>query len=65
MAIMTWQNLWVALALVLVIEGLLPFLSPEGLRRAYGSLIQMSDRSLRLYGLVSMIAGAVLMSLIG
>lgn len=60
MAIMTWQSLWVALALVLVIEGVLPFLSPLGLRKAYGHMIQ----SLRLYGLISMIAGAALLSLV-
>lgn len=64
MAIMTWQSLWVALALVLVIEGVLPFLNPLGLRKAYGHMIQMDDRSLRLYGLISMIAGATLLSLV-
>ncbi len=61
---MNWQDLWVALALVLVIEGMLPFLSPTGLRKAYGQIIQMDDRTLRLYGLVSMIAGAVFLSLV-
>ncbi len=64
MTIMIWQNLWVALALVLVIEGVLPFLSPTGLRKAYGHMIQMDDRLLRLYGLISMIVGAVLLSLV-
>jgi hypothetical protein len=62
--IMIWQDLWAALALVLVIEGILPFLSPSGLRKAYGQMIQMGDRTLRLYGLISMIAGAVLLTLI-
>lgn len=60
---MIWQELWVALALVLVIEGILPFLSPSGLRKAYAQMIQMDDRTLRLYGLVSMVAGAVLLAL--
>lgn len=60
---MIWQELWVALALVLVIEGILPFLSPSGLRKAYAQMIQMDDRILRLYGLVSMVAGAVLLAL--
>lgn len=61
---MDWHDLWVALALVLVIEGILPFLSPSGLRKAYGQIIQMNDRTLRLYGLISMIAGAVLITLL-
>lgn len=61
---MMWQELWGALALVLVIEGILPFLSPSGLRKAYGQMIQMDDRTLRLYGLISMIAGVVLLYLV-
>lgn len=63
-ALMMWQELWAALALVLVIEGILPFLSPSGLRKAYGQIIRMDDRTLRLYGLISMIAGVVLLSLV-
>jgi len=61
---MIWQDLWAALALVLVIEGILPFLNPAGVRKVYGQIIQMDDRMLRLYGLISMIAGAVLLALV-
>lgn len=64
MAIMAWQDLWVALALVMVLEGVLPFLTPKGLRQVYGQMSQMSDRSLRLYGLLSMIVGVVFLSLV-
>ncbi len=62
--IMDWQDLFAALALVLVIEGLMPFLSPKGLRQAYSQVIRMDDKSLRMAGLVSMIIGLVLLTLV-
>jgi len=46
-----------ALALMLVIEGLLPFLSPSTWRRVFERAIQMSDGQIRFIGLSSMIAG--------
>ncbi len=53
------SDLWAALALVLVIEGLLPALSPGSYRKAMLSMAQLDERSLRITGLVSMIAGAL------
>jgi len=57
-------ELWSALALVLVIEGLLPALSPASYRKAVMTMLGMDERSLRLAGLVSMISGAILFYLI-
>lgn len=62
--IMDWQDLFAALALVLVIEGLMPFLSPKGLRQTYSQVIRMDDKSLRMAGLLSMIVGLVLLALV-
>ena len=59
-----WQDFFSALALVLVIEGLLPFLTPDGYRKAMISMLQMHDRSLRLMGLASMMAGLLLLYLV-
>jgi uncharacterized protein YjeT (DUF2065 family) len=50
-----------AVALVLVIEGVLPFLNPAGVRRAMQTLAGQDDRRLRIGGLVSMIAGVLLL----
>ena len=50
-----------ALALMLVIEGILPFLSPDTMRRVVLQMAQMDDKSLRVAGLASMIAGALLL----
>ncbi|MEO7242563.1 MAG: DUF2065 domain-containing protein [Variovorax sp.] len=52
---------WSALALVLVIEGLLPFLSPTGWRRAFSQLLQLRDGQLRFFGLCSIAVGLLLL----
>ena len=59
-----WHDLLVALALLFVIEGVWPFLSPGGLRRALLLMAEQDDRSLRGAGLVSMLVGVVLLYLV-
>lgn len=56
-----WNELLIALALMLVIEGVLPFLSPDTFRRTLVTLVRLDDRGLRLTGLVSMLIGLVLL----
>jgi uncharacterized protein YjeT (DUF2065 family) len=56
-----WHDLLVAFALLLVLEGVLPFLSPQGLRRTLLLVSQMSDQTLRFAGLTSMILGCLLL----
>jgi uncharacterized protein len=59
-----WNDLGAALALLLVIEGLLPFLGPEALRRTLVQIIQLDDRALRTIGLVSILVGLGLLALV-
>jgi uncharacterized protein YjeT (DUF2065 family) len=59
-----WDDLLRALALLLVLEGLLPFLNPEGMRRALRMMGEMGDRQIRVAGLASMLVGVVLLYLI-
>lgn len=54
-----WDFLLGALALMLVVEGLLPFFSPSVWRRGFESALQLSDGQLRFVGLLSMLVGAV------
>ena len=61
---MSADTLWSALALVLVIEGLLPFLSPGGWRRGFGQLMQLRDGQLRFFGLCSIVVGLFLLWLV-
>ena len=56
-----WQDLLAALALVLVIEGLLPFINPASFRRALLIVSQLDDSYLRFAGLTAMIVGCLLL----
>lgn len=61
---LNWSDLGAAFALYLVLEGILPFLYPQGLKRALTSLTQLADKQLRVFGLMSMLAGLVLLQFI-
>lgn len=58
------KTLLTALALVLVIEGILPFLIPALWREAFRRLTEMSDGQIRFVGLSSMVAGVLLLYLV-
>lgn len=57
-------ELLAACALVLVLEGILPFASPKAVRKVWENIAAMPDRTLRIFGLVSMLVGVVLLTLI-
>ena len=59
-----WSDLLAALALVLVIEGMVPFLNPQSLRRMLETVSQLDDRTLRITGLVSMLCGVVMLYIV-
>ena len=61
---MNWQDLWAALALVLIFEGLIPFFSPRGYRNMVQQMATMPDSMLRNVGLGLMIAGMVALYLV-
>ncbi len=54
-------TLLMAVALMLIIEGVLPFLSPSLWRDTFRSITQMSDGQIRFIGLSSMLAGLLLL----
>ena len=58
-----WQVLPVALALVLIIEGAMPFISPNRWRNMLAIVAQMEDRVIRNIGLGSMLLGVMLLYL--
>lgn len=59
-----WQDLFAALSLVLVIEGMLPFLKPEAWRKTMGRIADQPDNALRIMGLLSMLMGVALLYMI-
>ena len=56
-------TLLMAFALMLVVEGLLPFLAPKLWRETFQRLMQLSDGQIRFFGLTSMIVGLLLLLL--
>lgn len=59
-----WHDFGVAIALVLILEGFLPFLSPEYLRRKMLQFAKLNDGTLRFGGLSAMVLGCLLLYLI-
>ncbi len=60
----SWNDLLAAIALVLVFEGLMPFLSPESFRRTLVQVAQLDDRTLRTAALLAMLAGLALLAVV-
>ncbi|CAM4160306.1 MAG: DUF2065 family protein [Comamonas sp.] len=62
---MEWaETLWLALALVLILEGLLPLLAPRQWRQMFTQLMQLRDGQLRFCGLLCIAAGIVALALL-
>lgn len=59
-----WETLLAAVALMLVLEGIIPFLYPGKWRNLVATLAQISDGQLRVMGLVSMLIGVALLYLV-
>jgi uncharacterized protein len=53
------DTLWTALALLLVLEGLLPFMAPRLWRDSFRRLTELTDGQLRFIGMVSIAIGLV------
>ncbi|MDH5484731.1 MAG: DUF2065 domain-containing protein [Gammaproteobacteria bacterium] len=60
-----WDELFRALALVLVIEGLMPFISPHSWRNTVLQASQLPNKVLRSLGLGSMLLGVLLLYVLG
>lgn len=58
-----WDNVSLALALVLIAEGLLPLLSPKMWRSTFEKLAQFNDGQLRFIGLALLITGSLMLAL--
>ncbi len=61
---MQWSDLLGALCLVLIIEGMMPFLAPGVWRNGMRSMAELDDPSLRRVGFISMVVGAALLFLV-
>jgi len=59
-----WTVFLTALALMMVLEGLLPFFAPTLWRDTFRRILQLSDGQIRFFGLASMLAGLLLLLLV-
>ena len=57
------STLLLAFALMLIIEGVLPFLAPSLWRDTFRRVTQLSDGQIRFFGLTSMLIGLLLLAL--
>ncbi len=55
------STFWTALALLLIVEGLLPLLSPQSWRRMFQQLLELRDGQIRFFALCSVIGGLALL----
>ncbi len=58
-----WSDLLTAFSLVLIIEGILPFLHPASVRRYSQKMNELSDKSLRTFGFVALAAGLLILNI--
>ena len=61
---MNWEDFLAAMALVLILEGLIPFFSPQGYKNMVQQMATMPVQTLRSVGLVLMILGVIFLYLV-
>ena len=61
---MAWADLFAGLAFYLILEGLLPFLSPQGWRRGLAAMAELNDGQLRTLGLAIVAVGVVMLFIV-
>jgi len=59
-----WTDLFAALAIVCIIEGVMPFINPAGMKRLLARIASMEDRDMRIAGLISMAVGLTILFLV-
>jgi uncharacterized protein YjeT (DUF2065 family) len=59
-----WTDLFAALAIVCIIEGIMPFINPGGMKRLLTRIASLEDRDMRVAGLVSMAVGLTILFLV-
>jgi len=55
------DTLWVAFGLMLIIEGIFPFMSPQGWRDRMAQILSLHDGQIRFFGLVCVLVGLLML----
>jgi uncharacterized protein YjeT (DUF2065 family) len=59
-----WTDLLAALAIVCIIEGVMPFINPSATRRVLAKMASLEEREMRIAGLLSMLAGLAILYMV-
>jgi uncharacterized protein YjeT (DUF2065 family) len=59
------DTLWAAFGLMLIFEGIMPFVSPQGWRDKMAQLLVLQDGQIRFFGLVCVLAGVLMLWWLG
>ena len=59
-----WTDLLAALAIVCIIEGIMPFINPPAMKRLLARMASMEERELRIFGLASMLLGLAILYMV-
>ncbi len=59
-----WSMILTAIALMLILEGILPFISPDKWRQVFLLVLQMKTSEIRFLGLSSMLGGLLILFLV-
>ncbi len=59
------DTLWVAFGLMLIFEGIFPFMSPKGWRDKMAQLLVLQDGQIRFFGLVCILGGLLMLWWLG
>jgi len=59
-----WGDLLTALALVFILEGVMPFINPDGLRKMFLLAVQLNNATLRFIGVTSMLLGLIILYIV-
>jgi uncharacterized protein YjeT (DUF2065 family) len=59
-----WTDLFAALAILCIIDGIMPFINPAGMKRLLARIASLDDRDVRIGGLISMAIGLTILFLV-
>lgn len=59
-----WDTLLIAACLVLVLEGILPFLAPKAWREGVQAISNLNDNTIRIIGLLAMLVGTIMLYIV-
>ncbi|TQV73022.1 DUF2065 domain-containing protein [Aliikangiella marina] len=58
------SDLWAAIAIAIILEGIMPFLAPKAWKETVAKIASLPDKSIRGFGLTAMVVGLLFLSLV-